>query len=53
MHRQGYPSNMVHKGNDFVKIAGNFNQKDGIAKTMAGDFDTCKTECTIWSIVKV
>ena len=45
MHRREYPSNMVHKGNDFIKIAGNFNQKDGIAKTMAGDFDTCKTEC--------
>ena len=45
MHRRNYPNNMIHKGNEFIKLAGNFNQKDGIAKTMAGDFDTCKTEC--------
>lgn len=45
MHRHLYPSNMVHSGQDFIQLAGNFTQKDGIEKTMAGDFDECKTEC--------
>ena len=45
MHRRVYPNNMIQHGEDFIKLAGNFTQLDGIAKTMAGDFDACKTEC--------
>ena len=45
MHKRNYPDSMIHKSDDFIQLAGNFSQRDGIAKTMAGDFDTCKTEC--------
>ena len=45
MHRRNYPDSMIHKSDDFIQLAGNFSQRDGIAKTMSGDFDACKTEC--------